>query len=90
MLYSKGYTPEPPLEPPEDDRYMIADCGHEVYEGENMYEWDVPYRDEDGKLKYKHKTHCPDCFMDEIKKMLRESPAELAEWIGIDYRKVEF
>ena len=40
------------LAPPEE-RYIMAKCGHEVYEGEDLYET------EDGTL-------CPDCFDDAL------------------------
>lgn len=74
MLYSKGYTPEPPLEPPEDDRYMIADCGHEVYEGEALVE------DNDTG-----KTQCEECFRDEIDAL---SLSELADVFNATVRIV--
>lgn len=44
--------PEPSVDPPEDF-YMIADCGHEVYEGEHLIEW-------------QGKQICPDCFKEDI------------------------
>ncbi|MDR0916622.1 MAG: hypothetical protein LBN02_05475 [Oscillospiraceae bacterium] len=42
-------VPEPPLEPPEP-HYVVAQCGHEVYDGE--YIFTLPSGE----------TLCPDCF----------------------------
>lgn len=79
MFYTKGYTPEPPLEPPDDDVYITADCGHEVFEGENMYLLD--------DIRYKYKRWvCPDCFKDELDRMSLE---EFADILGVEYQPVE-
>jgi hypothetical protein len=68
-------TPEPPVTPPEDTRYVIADCGHEVYEGEALYD-----RDDGGTL-------CPDCMEDKFAEL---STAEKAELIGCESSIVSF
>lgn len=47
---SRYYEPELPTGPPESD-YIYADCKHEVYEGEPLYESEC-------------KTYCPDCAED--------------------------
>jgi hypothetical protein len=44
-------VPEPRLEPPEEE-YIIADCGHEIYEGESEY------RDMRGR------SYCEQCIRD--------------------------
>jgi peptide methionine sulfoxide reductase MsrB len=55
--------PEPSLTPPDDGVYIMADCGHEVFEGESLIEWD-------------NKTLCPDCFWDKVKEMTIEEIAD--------------
>jgi len=45
------YKQDTPAEPRES--YVVADCGHEVYLYEYLYQWDG-------------KTYCPDCMRDEI------------------------
>lgn len=52
--------------------YIIADCGHEVYEGEYLYEWDG-------------KRICPDC-MEEEKNSL--SLPQFCELLGGDWKEV--
>ncbi len=69
------YMPEPPVTPPEDDRYIVAGCGHEVYEGEELFEW------EDGS------TLCGDCLSDRFEEM---SLVERAELLGCEHRTVSF
>ena len=59
------YMPEPPVTPPEKDLYMYADCGHEVYEGESLFEW------EDGM------TLCPECMEDKLEELTLEEKAKL-------------
>lgn len=51
------------LEAPEDI-FITADCGCEIYEGEEMYEWDG-------------KTLCSDCFDDKFSEMTRREKAAL-------------
>lgn len=67
------YTPEPPVSPPEDDRYLTAGCGHEVYDGEDLFEW------ENGQ------TLCADCLSDRFSEM---SIVERAELLGCEHRTV--
>jgi hypothetical protein len=57
-------VPSPPLEPPEDG-FIIADCGHEVYDGERMYE--LPGGD----------MLCPDCVEDRFLDMTTYDKARL-------------
>ncbi|MDR3278834.1 MAG: hypothetical protein LBT12_08670 [Oscillospiraceae bacterium] len=60
----KMVTPEPPAEPPEDTRYAVADCGHEVYEGESLYDWE-------------DETLCPECVEDKFSELTTEEKARL-------------
>ena len=64
--------PEPSIEPPEDF-YITADCGHEVYEGELLLEWE-------------NKNICPDCFKDKAGELSIE---ELAELLRCDFSVVK-
>lgn len=74
VLDRPGRRPEPPVEPPEAARYITAGCGHEVYEGEELYE------SEEGTL-------CRECLEDLIRQMpLRE----LAELVGCACLEVAF
>lgn len=66
---------EPPLEPPESARYITAGCGHEVYEGEEMFQ-----SDEEGTL-------CRDCMEEFIRAMPLK---ELAELVGCECVEVIF
>jgi hypothetical protein len=68
-------TPEPPVLPPEDTRYIIADCLHEVYEGERLYDW------EDGA------TLCPECMEDKFSEL---STREKAALLGCESSVVSF
>ena len=72
---SYAYTPEPNMEPPDDTPHVIASCGHEVYNGEELFEW------EDGK------TLCPDCMEDKFKEM---SLIDRAELLGCEHRTISF
>jgi len=66
---------EPSLEPPETARYITAGCGHEVYEGEELFE-----SDQEG-------TFCREC----VEEMIREMPVkELAELAGFACVEVIF
>ena len=38
---------------PPENYFVMADCGHEVYDGENLYLWN-------------EKTLCPDCMKDKV------------------------
>ncbi len=69
------YVPEPPTEPADDANYITAGCGHEIYEGDEVFEW------ENGT------TLCGDCLED---KFLELSLAERAELLGCDHRAVAF
>ncbi len=69
------FKPEPPLEPLEDARYVTAGCGHELYEGEDLYEW------ENGQ------TLCADCLEDRFCEM---SLSEKAELLGCGRLTVSF
>lgn len=50
------YGPEPRLEPIDSEVYVTGDCGHEIYEGEPIIEWDG-------------KSICDECFWDNIKEL---------------------
>lgn len=58
---------------PQEDFYLVADCGCEVYEGEKIYEWDG-------------KRLCPDCFRDLINDLPLE---ELAILLDCTFSSVE-
>ena len=60
----KVYIPERPAAPREPYS-VVAACGHEVYEGEYIYEWD------DGE------TVCPDCFEDRFADLSAREKAAL-------------
>lgn len=66
--------PEPPIDPPED-RSVTADCGHEVYEGENLFEW------EGGR------TLCPDCMEEKFDELTLPEKAAL---LGCNFKEVIF
>lgn len=72
-------TPEPRIDPPEPF-CITADCGHEVYEGEALYEWQVYVNGE-----WKRKTVCPDCFDEYVAKLTRE---EIADMLGMEHRMI--
>jgi hypothetical protein len=69
------YIPELPVNPPDDGRYVTADCGHEVFEDEELFEW------ENGR------TLCPDCLEDKFKEL---SLVERADLMGCGHRTVQF
>lgn len=56
---------EPSLDPPEE-YYVYADCGHEVYKGELLRE-------------FNGKTWCPECFLDEIYSLSIEALDQLLD-----------
>ncbi len=68
--------PEPSLTPV-DDPFVIANCGHEVYDGEALIDWTGAKG---------IKTLCPDCFRDKLAAL---SVPELAQLFGCDYTTVE-
>jgi hypothetical protein len=61
------------IEPPEP-YFIMADCGHEVYEGEHLYVW------EHGK------TLCPDCMRDKVDAMGLD---EWAALLGCEWSEVQ-
>ncbi len=69
------YVPEQSIEPPDDGSYMTAGCGHEVYEGEEIFEW------ENGA------TLCAECLED---RFLELSLEERAELLGCEHHTVAF
>lgn len=69
------YIPEPPLDPTDDGLFITADCGHEVFEDEELFEW------ENGK------TLCPDCLEDKFREL---SILERADLMGCEHRTVHF
>lgn len=69
------FIPEPALDPPEDARFVTAGCGHELYEGEDLYEW------ENGQ------TLCADCLEDRFCEM---NLSEKAELLGCERVTVSF
>lgn len=62
---------EPDTDPPEDF-YVTAACGHEIYEGETLFE-------------FEGNTYCPDCFREKIDDMELE---ELAAFLGCEFWRV--
>lgn len=64
------YEPEPRTTPPEPDE-IILDCGHNIYEGESMFDWDGEWL-------------CPDCFQDKVNELSLE---EIAELMGVEVQK---
>lgn len=65
------YEPEPIITPEDDE--VFADCGHNVYEGENLYE-------------VEGKWICPDCFKDMVNEL---TLPEWAELMNIEVKKYE-
>lgn len=65
-------NPEQDTEPPEDF-YITADCGHEVYQGEILYEWDNKYI-------------CPDCMEEKLAAL---SLPEQAAMMGVEFTTVK-
>ena len=61
-------------EPPDDDFYITADCGHEVYEGDEIIEDNDSVR-----------TQCVECFLDDIRKL---TLSELADRFNATLRTV--
>lgn len=68
-------TPEPPIDIPDDGTYITADCGHEIYDGEEVFE------QEDGQ------TKCAECLDDRFREM---SITERAELLGCERHAVYF
>lgn len=77
-------TPEPRLDPPEPF-CIIADCQHEVYDGESLFEWET-YDQKTGKRRTIH--ICPDCFEENFNKAFPTN-AEKAELLGMEYREIK-
>ena len=69
------YGPEPRDGGDFYERYVIADCGHEVYDGECLYEW------EDGR------SLCPECVEGKFDGL---STAEKAALLGCEGAEVGF
>jgi hypothetical protein len=61
--------PERAIEPPEA-RFVTADCGHEVYLGETLYEWSGG------------ETLCPDCVEDRFAELSTDEKAALLGCAG--------
>lgn len=59
------------------DSSDVLSCGHRIYAGELMVEWD------DGE------TLCPDCFEEKIKELLLTDPERLADALGLATRVME-
>ena len=70
-----SYDPEPPDGGDVFERYVTADCGHEVYDGERMYEW------EDAGL------ICPECMDGKFDEL---TTAEKAALLGCESTEVSF
>ena len=68
-------TPEPRLDAPDDGRFITAGCGHEVYEGEELYGWDDD------------RTLCAECFEQRFNEL---SLGERAELLGCEHAPVVF
>lgn len=54
----------------------VADCGHDLWKGDFMAEWE-------GKML------CPDCWKAAVSKMLKESPTQIAIEMGLDLEVIE-
>ena len=64
------FSTEPSLEPVDPDE-LDLDCGHSIYKGEKMYEWDG-------------KWLCPDCFLEKVEEMTLD---EIAELLNVEVKK---
>ena len=69
---NKMYVPEPDSKP-KDTPFIYAHCGHEVYGGEFIFDW------QDGE------TLCPDCLEDKFSELTLLQKAEL---FGVEYTRV--
>ena len=60
------YEPEPRIEPPREPRYITADCGHEVYEGDEseIYEYTEYQKLDVAVFRQVVKTMCRSCAED--------------------------
>lgn len=65
------FQPEPPLDPPETVVIIGIDCGHEVYEGELVFEW-------------QGQEICIDCFIEKVNEMKLE---DIADALGVITRR---
>ncbi len=70
--------PEPRLAPRDEDVYITADCGHEVYEGETYVFWK--------NARGVTVSLCPDCFWDRVRELTIQEAATL---FGCDHTTVE-
>ena len=61
---------------PKEATYITADCGHEVFEGEKILNWNRGKGDH---------TICPDCFWDKVHDMTIE---EVATLMDVEYQTV--
>jgi len=78
ILYGEGeamYSPERLDGGDVCARYVAVDCGHEVYDGESIYEW------EDGR------SLCPECLDGKFDEL---STAERAALLGCESTEVNF
>lgn len=80
-------SPEPRTDPPEAD-YITVDCGHEIYEGEEVFEWTAPSEKHPGGV---IEETCADCFESRLAerwdKLTLEQKADL---IGEFHHTVRF
>jgi len=76
------YIAEPPTDPPEDTPHIIAGCGHEVYQDEEVFDWTERKDGEEIT-----KTLCPDCMEDKFKEM---PLTERAELLGCEHQTANF
>lgn len=74
------YSPEPPVEPPED-KYITDDYGYEVYDGEEMY---VPLNNVTNKYEEMSVQNFTDYIMDYVK----SNPNDAADLFGIEHYTV--
>ena len=57
-----------------DSPVAMANCGHEIYHGEFMAEWE-------GQML------CPDCFRAAVERALRENPAQVGLEMGLEVER---
>jgi hypothetical protein len=68
------HVPEPPVDPPDSEKYITAGCGHEIYDAKRC-------------LNGGRATHCAECLED---RFMQRSLAERAELLGCEHRAVSF
>lgn len=54
----------------------VADCGHDLWKGDFMAEWE-------------NKMLCSDCWKSAVSKMLKESPIQIAIEMGLSFEVIE-